>query len=284
MDGPRLIILRKTNSLGDCKQKPRINTDRREDASARLAPACLERGAHSQRGRPIATESIAKEQIEREITEAIEAIGAMLQMLAHILRDAAEQERAYEKPSVLHERLAEIQQAAELLKERLLDRRIAALLEIEDVTSVCKVLHELATKAESVRLANPLRQGLRKVLPRTPTMPRPMECCALIAASINYLAKGRWPGNKNTHVQRLCEKLWTFANGPRPRVGDNPESVEAWYNHLRASRKFRPPHYAGTFIVERVLKPAIEGAGKRKSARAAEILFRALVDREFSYP
>ena len=90
---------------------------------------------------------------------------------------------------------------------------MAALLEIEDVLTICKALHELATKAKGVRLANPLKQGPGKLLPRAPTMPRPMELCALMAASIHYLAEGRWPANKNTRVQLLCEKLWTRASG-----------------------------------------------------------------------
>ena len=85
---PVLVIHHKINSFEERTQEPWTNTEKGADVGERagtgLAPAWLERRAHGHLNHPITTGLIAKEQ-----TEGGEAIESAVQMLTHMLRDAA---------------------------------------------------------------------------------------------------------------------------------------------------------------------------------------------------
>jgi hypothetical protein len=188
-------------------------------------------------------------------------------LLIDALAWAIKREAEYPSSRELRQRLAKMEKAAKLLMRELTDLRIAALVsdgdqqrEIEDV-DLARDLRSLALRIADVLQRNPPKQGRRKLYPASG--PNPLEICALIVSIIHHRINRKWPGDNNNIVRKCCENLWVAAGGSaHGGVAARNGNLAAWDRHIKAARKYRPPHAAGSHVDRILQQGGLEKGGQ----------------------
>jgi hypothetical protein len=190
-------------------------------------------------------------------------------LLGH-LKLAIRRDAEYPSRPNLHARLKAIEDATRLLARELTDVQMLVLLHdgyegTENEVSLLPDLRDLANRAAGVRARRPRTQGRGKLYPNEPTA---LGYCALIVSVGWHMAEGKWPGQHNPKAHLLCEALWLNAGGaPHGGLGARPGTFTVWRKHLLDARQYRPPHGAGSMVVELIAEVMDEPPPKTPPAR-----------------
>ena len=183
--------------------------------------------------------------------------------LSRHLAFAIRREAEYPSRPELHQRLAAIEDAANLLTRELTDPTISILLRdgyegIENEISLGVDLRGVALRAAKARLRSPRTPGRGRLSPDAGTGPDALGYCALIVSMAWYLDTGKWPGQRDAAAHIVCEALWLTSGGEaHGRLGAHPGTLTAWRKHLVAARRYRPPHPAGELVERMMTRPPL---------------------------
>jgi hypothetical protein len=195
----------------------------------------------------------AEAQLSDEV--AAGAAHVLRKKLVNMLAAAIEGDAEYPSSLKLLGRLKAVENAAQLLLNEILNQQFRALLldsnewmanEREGV-ALLKDIAARAARAQEKNARNP-RRGRPKIMRAASDRPSALELCALMVGIIWRAVRHRWPGKNNCEAQCWCERMWIAAGGAPHGAIARDGALTAWRNHLKAAKRYEPPHPVGERI------------------------------------
>lgn len=156
----------------------------------------------------------------------------LLARLVSILRYSISREASYPSKPEMRNLLKQTKEAAQLLRRKLIDPQMSALLYGQDAPhEIIEELEIIVTHAEAA-----LKEKSRKTYPSSADGPSALQLCAIIAGLMWQHNSVRWPGKGDARAHAVCQWLWHCADGPDR--GGWGKGATGWRDHLKAAKKY----------------------------------------------